>query len=105
MITIPLNTNPGVQIPTWRAEPKPEVKQKEKTERICVSIQEAAKMLGISKPHFYPLIKEGKVRTVNIGKRVVVSVQSLRDFVDGKNAPCNPIENNVESRDEKPQKH
>jgi hypothetical protein len=48
-------------------------------------------MLGISKPHFYPLIREGKVRTVNIGKRVVVSVQSLRDFMNGKKAPADPV--------------
>jgi excisionase family DNA binding protein len=84
MITIPLNTNPGIQIPMWQTEPTSEVTKTENVERLGVSIQEAAKMLGISKPHFYPLIREGKVRTVSIGKRIVVSVQSLRDFIDGK---------------------
>src|SRR5215469_14758159 len=84
MITIPLNTNSAIRIPAWTLPEKPESKQTETIERIGASIQEAAKMLGISKPHFLPLIKEGKIRAVKLGKRVVVSVQSLRDFVDGK---------------------
>jgi excisionase family DNA binding protein len=56
-------------------------------------------MLGISRPHFYPLIKEGKIRTVNIGRRVLVSVQSLRDFIDGKNTPDDTVEKQQESPD------
>jgi hypothetical protein len=50
-------------------------------------------MLGVGKPLILVLIKEGTIRTARIRKRVIVSVQSLRDFVDGKNAPCDPIEN------------
>jgi len=80
-------------------QPKP--KQTESIERIGVSTQEAAKMLGISKPLFLPLIKEGKIRTVTVGRRILVSVQSLRDFVDGKNAPQNSIENTAELHGEK----
>jgi excisionase family DNA binding protein len=91
VITIPLNTNSGIRIPAWQAKPKAERKRTENTERIGVSIQEAAKMLGISRPHFYPLIKEGKIRTIKIGRRVLVSVQSLREFVDGKKAPHNSV--------------
>jgi hypothetical protein len=30
------------------------------------------------------LAKEGKVRTVRTNRRVIFSVQSLREFVDGK---------------------
>jgi excisionase family DNA binding protein len=99
MITIPLNTNSGIRIPAWQVEPKAERKRTENTERIGVSIQEAAKMFGISRPHFYPLVKEGKIRTIKIGRRVLVSVQSLRDFVDGKKEPCNSVENSDESQD------
>ena len=65
MATIPFNTNTGIRIPA--SQPKPERKHTESIERIGVSIQDAAKMLGISKPHFYPLMKEGKVRTVKVG--------------------------------------
>jgi len=96
MITIPLNSNTGIRIPASQPETKTERKRTEYIERIGVSIQEAAKMLGISKPHFYPLMKEGKVRTVKVGRRTLVSVQSLRDFVDGKIEPHNSVEKNDE---------
>ena len=99
MITIPLNTNTGIRILAAKTEAKPERKRKETIERIGVSVQEAAKMLGISKPHFLPLVKEGKIRTVQIGRRILVSVQSLRDFVDGK--PQNPPDNRPEMQGEK----
>jgi excisionase family DNA binding protein len=92
MITIPLNSNSGIRILAKQTEQKPERKQIETIERIGVSIQEGAKMLGISKPHFLPLIKEGKIRTVKIGRRILVSVQSLREFIDGK-VPNNSTEN------------
>ena len=96
MITIPRNSNTGIRIPARQPEPKPERKQTENIERIGVSIQDAAKMLGISKPHFYPLVKEGKIRTVKIGRRTLVSVQSLRDFVDGTKEPHDSLEKNDE---------
>jgi excisionase family DNA binding protein len=84
IITIPAKRNPGIQIPARPVEPKPESKRRENIERIGVSIQEAAKMLGVDRKTFLPLIKEGTVRIVRLGRRVLVSVQSLRDFVDGK---------------------
>ena len=101
MITIPIKTNTGIRIPARLPESKPEHKQTESIERISVSIQEAAKMLGISKPHFYPLIKEGKVRTVKIGRRILVSVQSLREFVDGKNEPPSSVDSKNKLQGEK----
>ena len=101
MITIPLNSNTGIQIPVVTPPEQPKPKQTESIERIGVSTQEAAKMLGISKPLFLPLIKEGKIRTVTVGRRILVSVQSLRDFVDGKNAPDNSVDNAAELQGEK----
>jgi len=100
MITIPFNTSSGIRIPEFTLPEKPKPKQIESIERISVSIQDAAKMLGISKPHFLPLIKEGKIRTVTVGRRILVSVQSLREFVDGK-APDNSVDNAAELQGEK----
>jgi len=91
MITIPINSNTGIRIPARTPLKKPERKRTEAIERISVSILEAATSLGISTPHFYPLIKEGKVRTVQVGRRTLVSVQSLREFADGKKEPHNSI--------------
>jgi len=101
MITIPINSNTGIRIPARTPSEKPERKRAETIERISVSIQEAATMLGISKPHFLPLIKDGQVRTVKIGRRTLVSVQSLRDFVDGKKEHGNSVENNGNLQGEK----
>ena len=97
MITIPLNTNTGIRIPARQPDPKPERKQSENISQIGVSIPKAAKMLGIGKPKCLSLIKEGKIRAVRAGKRVVVSVQSLREFVDGKSEPGNSAEKSKES--------
>ena len=102
MITIPLNTNTGIRLPARKPSEKPKAKRTEEaTPRIAVSIQEGAKMLGISKPHFLPLVKEGKIRTVKIGRRILVSVQSLREFVDGRKAPDNSPENSPELQGDK----
>jgi excisionase family DNA binding protein len=100
MITIPLNTNSSIRILAKQTEPKPERKKAESIPQIGVSIPQAAKLLNIGKPLMSNLIKTGKIRAVKLGKRVVVSVQSLREFVDGKKEPCNSIENNDELQDE-----
>ena len=98
MITIPLNTNTGIRIPARTPPEKPERKQAENFPPIGVSIPQAAKLLDIGKPLMANLVKTGKIRAVKLGKRVVVSVQSLRDFVDGQ--PPNLQENSPEMRGE-----
>jgi len=101
MITIPLNENTGIRIPAWTP---PEKSKKERTEvipLIGVSIPKAAKMLGIGKPKCLSLIKEGKIRAVMVGKWNIVSVQSIRDFVDGKNTSDNSAEKSDELQGKK----
>jgi len=93
----------AIRIPARQPEPKHGWTE-ETPPRIALSILEAAKMLGISKPHFYPLIREGKIRTVKIGRRILVSVQSLRDFIDGTKEPCDPPENTAELQGKKEEK-
>jgi excisionase family DNA binding protein len=100
MITIPLNTNTGIRITARQAEPQPERKQTESIPPIGVSIPQAAKLLNVGKPLMANLVKTGKIRAVKIGKRVVVSVQSLRDLVDGTKDPHNSMENTAESQGE-----
>ena len=96
MITIPLNSNSGIRISAKPEELKPERKQREVIPQIGVSIPQAAKMLNIGKPLMSLLVKTGQIRAVKLGKRVVISVQSLREFIDGKNDPCNSTENIAE---------
>ena len=93
MITVPRNSNNGIRILAKPPEPKPERKRTEEIPPIGISIPQAAKMIGVSKDTFLVLVKTGGVRTVRINKRVIVSVQSLRDFVDGKAEPYNSVDN------------
>ena len=93
MITIPLNTNSGIRISAKPADPKPERKPAESIPQIGVSIPQATKMLNIGKPLMSLLVRTGQIRAIKLGKRIVVSVQSLREFVDGKNTPRNSTEN------------
>ena len=101
MITIPLNTNTGIRLLARRPPEKPERKPTENIPQIGVSIPQAAKLLNIGKPLMSELVKTGQIRAVKLGKRVVVSVQSLREFIDGTKAPDNLTENNAELPEKK----
>ena len=97
-ITIPRNPTSRIQILAKSTQPKNE--QTKHASQIGVSINEAAALLGVSKMTFLPLIKDGQVRTARIGKRVIVSVKSLHEFVDGKD-PQNSVKNTAELQGEK----
>jgi len=101
MITIPLNSNTGIRLPARKPPEKPERKPTENVPQIGVSIPQAAKLLDVGKPLMVHLVKTEKIRAVKMGKRIVVSVQSLRDFMDGTTAPSNSPENSPELQGEK----
>jgi excisionase family DNA binding protein len=79
-ISIPAGTNSAFRIPAKPGQPEKNV------ERIGVSAETAAEMLGVGVRTMWTLAKEQKIRTVRIGTRVIFSVQSLREFIDGKPA-------------------
>ena len=76
-ITIPTGTNSVIRI-----APKPE-QPTEFIERIGVSVRVASEMLGVGVRTMWTLAQQKKVRTVRIGTRVIFSVESLREFIDG----------------------
>jgi hypothetical protein len=76
-ISIPRNHNSVIRIPTKPEQPA------ESIERIGVNARIASEMIGVSVRTIWNLANQGKIRTKRIGKRVVFSVQSLRDFIDG----------------------
>ena len=86
-ITIPAGTESRIRIPAKSEKPQRRTPVGE-VERIGVSLERAAAMLGVSAPTVRVLIDGGSIRCARLGKRCIVSVQSLRDFVDGKKEPC-----------------
>ena len=79
--TIPTGTKTAFRIPAKPVQP-----EKQDIERIGVSAEIASEMIGVGVRTMWNLAKEQKIHTVRIGRRVLFSVQSLREFVDGKPA-------------------
>ena len=49
--------------------------------KVTLTVAEAAEMIGISKPKMYELVRTGKFRIVKIGKKILISRQSLMDWL------------------------
>jgi excisionase family DNA binding protein len=49
--------------------------------RWCVSVPEAAKMLGISRNFAYELIRQGKLPYVKFGKRILIPKTALEKML------------------------
>ena len=79
-------TIPAAPKTAFRIPAKPIQPEKQDIERIGVSVETAAEMIGVGTRTMWNLAKEQKIRTVRIGRRVLFSVQSLREFVDGRPA-------------------
>jgi hypothetical protein len=77
--------------PTFK--PLPPRKWTGEIERIGVSVEEAAVMVSLSVRSIWVLIKDGRVQHARFGTRVIVSVKSLREFVDGKKESASPLKN------------
>ena len=105
-------TKPVAQIPPTKSMPMtykipainqqsiPPKNQTNDIERIGVSVEQAAEMLSLSVRSIWVLVKDGRIRHVRFGTRCIVSVQSLREYVDGKRASTAPLENHDELHDE-----
>jgi excisionase family DNA binding protein len=50
-------------------------------ERLNVSLIEACQLIGIGRTRLYDYINAGELRTVRIGKRRLVPMAAIRDFV------------------------
>ena len=51
--------------------------------RLSLTVSEAAGMIGICKPKLYELIHSGQFHTVRIGKKILISRQSVLDWIQG----------------------
>lgn len=55
-------------------------------ERLTLSIDEAAAMLGISRAHAYELVRRGELPRLRLGRRVVIPAKALEEYVQGATA-------------------
>jgi excisionase family DNA binding protein len=50
-------------------------------EKLVVSIEESARLLGISRPTAYLLAKKGQLPVLRLGRRLVIPKKALEDFL------------------------
>lgn len=51
-------------------------------DRLTVSVEEAAVLLGISRALAYELVRRGELPRLRLGRRVVVPRKALEEFVE-----------------------
>ena len=49
--------------------------------KVTLTVSKAAELIGISKPSMYEVVRAGKVRSVKVGKKILISRQSLMDWL------------------------
>ncbi len=50
---------------------------------IAVSINDAARALGLGRTSIYSLINDGKLEARKLGRRTLVTTESIRALIDG----------------------
>lgn len=50
--------------------------------RLCVTVPEAAAMLGISRNFAYQLVREGKIPSIRFGKRILIPRVALEKMLE-----------------------
>ena len=55
--------------------------------KVTLTVPEAAELIGICKPTMYEMVRAGKVRSVKVGKKILISRQSLMDWLKEKEIP------------------
>ena len=50
---------------------------------MTLSVSETAEMIGISKPKVYDLLREGKLPSIHVGKKIVIPKQAVIDWLSG----------------------
>ena len=57
-------------------------------ERMTYNMNEAAEVLGIPKSTLYRLVKKGRLPSIKLGKRVLISRMAMEDLISGKKCSC-----------------
>ena len=72
------------------------------SERLTYTVGEAAKAIGVSRSLAYELVRRGDLRTVHVGRRVLVPRDVVRDFLGlgQEQAPASPRATRANGSDE-----
>jgi excisionase family DNA binding protein len=62
-----------LSVPTARSRPN---------QRLTVSVEEAGRLLGISRGHAYALVNRGEIPSLRLGRRIVVPLRALDRLLD-----------------------
>ena len=52
-------------------------------QRLTLTVQEAADMIGVSKPIMYRLLDDSEVRSIRIGRKILIPQESVTDYLRG----------------------
>jgi excisionase family DNA binding protein len=72
------STPPAIQEPTPPAQP---ASQGRHVPRLALSVEESAEAIGISASMLWQSIRAGTIPTVRVGKRVLIRVVDLEDWL------------------------
>ncbi len=60
------------------------VKRPQEPERATMSVESAAKLLGIARGSMYQAVRRGEVPSVRIGRRIVIPRRALERLLSGE---------------------
>ena len=49
--------------------------------KVTLTVPEAARLIGISNPKMYELVRAGQVHSIRVGKKILISRKSLSDWL------------------------
>ena len=65
------------------------IKPRDKTtERLAVSVEDAAAMAGVGRTTLYAALGAGSLRSLKIGKRRLIRVEALKAWIAAHEAEC-----------------
>jgi len=53
-------------------------------ERLTLTVQEAAELIGISRAHAYELVRQSTIPSLKLGRRVVIPRRALERMLDAR---------------------
>lgn len=56
-------------------------------DRLTLSVEEAAELLGISRALAYELVRRGQLPRLRLGRRVVIPRKALEEFIEAVASP------------------